>query len=121
MRAAPAIGSLVTSIVVAHRPPMKRTGAALFGSVTLFGLAIIGFALSRNFVLSFLLLTLSGMADNVSVIIRSTLLQTLTPAHLLGRVSSVIFGGCMTLLVVAITMWRATELRRMGPIQMERS
>ncbi len=150
LRAAPAIGSFVTSIVVAHRPPMKRTGAALFASVTLFGLAIIGFALSRNFVLSFLLLTLSGMADNVSVIIRGTLLQTLTPSHLLGRVSSVnqifigssneigafesgvaarlmgtvpsvIFGGCMTLLVVAVTMWRAPKLRRMGPIQMERS
>jgi MFS family permease len=145
LRAAPAIGSFVTSVVVAHRPPMKRAGAALFGCVTMFGLCIIGFALSRNFFLSLALLTVSGMADNVSVIIRGTLLQVLTPEHLLGRVSavnqifigssneigafesgvaarlmgtvpSVIFGGCMTLLVVAITMWRAPALRRMREI-----
>ena len=142
LRAAPAVGSLITSVVVAHRPPMRRTGTALFACVTIFGLTIIAFALSRSFLLSVALLTISGMADNVSVIIRGTLLQTLTPEHLLGRVSSVnqifigssneigafesgaaarlmgtvpsvVFGGCMTLLVVAMTMWLSPQLRRM--------
>ena len=142
LRAAPAVGSLVTSIVVAHRPPMRRTGTALFTCVALFGLTIIAFAFSRSFLLSLALLTVNGMADNVSVIIRGTLLQTLTPEHLLGRVSSVnqifigssneigafesgvtarlmgtvpsvVFGGCMTLVVVAMTMWLSPQLRRM--------
>jgi MFS family permease len=141
LRAAPAIGSLVTGMIVAHRPPMKRAGIYLFASVALFGVTMILFALSRNFVFSFALLTISGMADNVSVIIRSTLIQTMTPDHLLGRVSavnqifigasneigafesgvaarimgvvpSVIFGGVMTLVVVAVTLWRAPALRR---------
>ncbi|HKO01713.1 MAG TPA: MFS transporter, partial [Thermoanaerobaculia bacterium] len=89
LRAAPAIGSLVTGMIVAHRPPMKRAGAALFASVAIFGGTMILFAISRNFVFSFALLTISGMADNVSVIIRSTLIQTMTPDHLLGRVSAV--------------------------------
>ena len=142
LRAAPAIGSLVTGMIVAHRPPMKRAGVALFASVAIFGVTMILFALSRNFIFSFALLTISGMADNVSVIIRSTLIQIMTPAHLLGRVSavnqifigasneigafesgvaarligvvpSVIFGGAMTLVVVAMTMWRSPALRRM--------
>ena len=142
LRAAPAIGSLVTGMIVAHRPPMKRAGASLFASVAVFGASMILFAVSRNFTVSFALLTISGMADNVSVIIRSTLIQTMTPEHLLGRVSavnqifigasneigafesgvaarimgvvpSVIFGGTMTLMVVAVTMWRAPALRRM--------
>jgi MFS family permease len=142
LRAAPAIGSLVTGMIVTHRPPMKRAGAALFASVAIFGVTMILFAISRNFMLSFALLTISGMADNVSVIIRSTLIQTMTPDHLLGRVSavnqifigssneigafesgvaarimgvvpSVIFGGTMTLLVVAVTMWWSPALRKM--------
>ncbi len=145
LRAAPAAGSLVTSVIVAHRPPMKRTGPALFTAVSIFGVATIAFALSRSFALSMALLTIGGMADNVSVIIRGTLLQTMTPDHLLGRVSSVnqvfigasneigafesgvaaklvgtvpsvVFGGVMTLIVVAVTMWRAPSLRRMRGI-----
>lgn len=145
LRAAPAAGSLVTGIIVAHRPPMRRTGAALFASVAIFGLAIIAFAISRNFWISLSLLAVSGMADNVSVIIRGTLLQTLTPQHLLGRVSSVnqifigssneigafesgiaarilgtvpsvIFGGIMTLVVVGLTMAWSPQLRKMREI-----
>jgi MFS family permease len=145
LRAAPAVGSLVTGMIIAHRPPMKRAGASLFACVAIFGVTMILFALSRSFMLSFALLTISGMADNVSVIIRSTLIQTMTPDHLLGRISavnqifigssneigafesgvaarlmgvvpSVIFGGTMTLIVVAVTMWRSPTLRRMGSL-----
>lgn len=146
LRAAPALGSIVIGLVVAHRAPMRRAGPALLGSVAGFGVCIIAFALSRSFWLSFALLVLSGAFDNVSVVIRSTLLQTRTPAHLLGRVSavnqifigssneigafesgvaarflglvpSVLFGGCMTLLIVALTAWRMPSLRRLRSLE----
>jgi len=148
LRAAPAIGSVLMGVWLAHRPPLRRAGTTLLVSVALFGVCIIGFALSTNFFLSILLLALSGGADNISVVIRGTLIQTLTPAHLLGRVSSVnqifigssneigafesglaarllgtvpsvIFGGTMTLLVVAITAWCAPRLRNMREIHSE--
>jgi len=95
LRAAPAAGAVVASVYLAHKPPFKRAGPTLLYAVATFALCIIGFGLSRNFALSLVLLAISGMADNVSVLIRSTLLQVLTPAHLLGRVSSVnsIFVG----------------------------
>ncbi|HEX2123380.1 MAG TPA: MFS transporter [Thermoanaerobaculia bacterium] len=146
LRAAPAIGSIVTGLVIAHRPPMRNAGLAIFASVAAFGVCMLGFALSRSFWLSFAFLVASGVADNVSVVIRSTLLQTRTPDHLLGRVSavnqifigssneigafesgvaarllgvvpSVIFGGCMTLLVVVLVAWRAPELRRLKSLE----
>jgi MFS family permease len=142
LRAAPAAGAIITGFVIAHRPPMKRAGFALFTSVAAFGVCMIAFALSRQLWVSFAILFASGVFDNVSVVIRSTLLQTRTPEHLLGRVSavnqifigssneigafesgmaarllgvvpSVIFGGTMTLLVVAITAWRAPALRKL--------
>jgi MFS family permease len=146
LRAAPAAGSIITGLIIAHRrTPMKRAGPALFLSVAGFGVCMILFALSREFWLSLSLLFASGVLDNVSVVIRSTLLQTRTPEHLLGRVAavnqifigssneigafesgvaarlmgvvpSVLFGGCMTLLVVAIIAWRAPALRRMREI-----
>lgn len=145
LRAAPAAGSILTGIWIAHRPPMRRAGPALFACVAAFGVCMIAFALSRSFFLSFALLFASGVFDNVSVVIRSTLLQTRTPEGLLGRVSavnqifigssneigafesglaarlmgvvpSVIFGGCMTLLVVAVTAWRSPKLRQLREI-----
>ena len=145
LRAAPAAGSILTGLWIAHRPPFRRAGPSLFASVAAFGVCMIVFALSRSFWLSFALLFASGVFDNVSVVIRSTLLQTRTPAAVLGRVSavnqifigssneigafesgaaarlmgvvpSVIFGGCMTLLVVAITAWRAPKLRQLREI-----
>jgi hypothetical protein len=95
LRAAPAAGAVAASVYFAHRPPFKKAGTTLLYAVGTFALCIIGFGISRSFVLSLVLLAVSGMADNVSVLIRSTLLQVLTPEHLLGRVSSVnsIFVG----------------------------
>jgi MFS family permease len=142
LRAAPAIGSIGMGLWIAHRPPMKHAGVALFGSVAAFGGCMVLFALSRDFWLSFAVLVASGVFDNVSVVIRSTLLQTRTPEHLLGRVSavnqifigssneigafesgvaarllgvvpSVLFGGVMTLIVVGITAWRVPKLRQL--------
>ena len=95
LRAAPAAGAVVASVYLAHRPPFKRAGRTLLIAVATFALCIVGFGFSRSFVLSLGLLAISGMADNVSVLIRSTLLQVLTPTDMLGRVSSVnsIFVG----------------------------
>ena len=145
LRAAPAAGSVLTAVYLAHRPPFRRAGVALLTAVSIFGVSMIVFALSRNFYLSLAVLALSGMADNVSVVIRGTLIQIATPEHLLGRVSSinqifigasneigafesgvaarimgtvpsVIFGGAMTLLVVIVVALWSARLRRMREI-----
>jgi MFS family permease len=145
LRAAPAIGAVTMSVLLAHLPPLRRAGRTLLYSVALFGLCMIGFGLSRNFLLSIALLAASGMADTVSVVIRSTLLQVLTPSHLLGRVSSVnaifigssneigafesgtaarligtvpavVLGGMATLAVVAVTAVKVPSLRRLRSI-----
>ena len=99
LRAAPAAGSVLTGVYLAHRPPFRRAGVALLTAVSIFGVSMIVFALSRNFYLSLAVLALSGMADNVSVVIRGTLIQIATPEHLLGRVSSInqIFIGMIVI------------------------
>jgi MFS family permease len=89
LRAAPAAGAVLTSVWLAHRPPMQRAGRDMLVAVALYACCIIAFGLSPSFLLSMALLAASGMADNVSVVIRSTLLQTLTPSEMLGRVSAV--------------------------------
>src|SRR5262249_32129407 len=89
LRAAPAAGAVVALLYRGHRPPLKRAGMTLLCAVAAFALCIIGFGFSRSVILSIVLLAVSGVADNVSVLIRSTLLQSLTPEQLLGRVSSV--------------------------------
>src|SRR5688572_22144272 len=89
LRAAPAVGAVLMSVLLAHLPPFRRAGRTLLVSVAIFGVTMVGFGLSRDFLLSIALLAASGMADTVSVVIRSTLLQVLTPDHLLGRVSAV--------------------------------
>ena len=89
LRAAPAVGAVVMALALAHRPPFRRAGPTLLFAVAGFALCIVGFGFSRSFGLSIALLVLSGMFDNISVLIRSTLVQTLTPPDLLGRVSSV--------------------------------
>jgi MFS family permease len=133
LRACPAIGAIITAVILMFRPPVKDTGKVLFISVLGFGLCMIGFALSTSFVLSGLLLVFSGAFDNVSVVIRGTILQLFTPDNMRGRVASVnsifigssnelgafesgvaakimglvpsvIFGGIMTLAVVFTTI-----------------
>jgi len=89
MRAAPSIGALLMAFTIAHLPPMKQAGKTLLWAVTGFGLATIVFGVSKNFVLSVLMLAILGGLDNISVVIRSTLLLTQTPDEMRGRVSSV--------------------------------
>jgi predicted MFS family arabinose efflux permease len=89
LRSAPAVGALCMSVVLAHRSLDRRVGQILFGSVVVFGLAIIVFALSTSFALSLVALTIYGMADAISVVIRHSLVQTRTPQDMLGRVMAV--------------------------------
>lgn len=142
MRTAPALGAIVMSLILAYRPPQKRAGVTLLASVAVFGLCWVGFAFSTSLALSVGLLVLSGAVDNVSVVLRSTLVQTHTPTEMMGRVQavngffigssneigafesglaarlmglepSVVFGGCMTLLVVAAVAHWVPELRKL--------
>jgi MFS family permease len=143
LRAAPAVGALAASVVLASRPPLRRAGPTVLIATTVFGLATIAFGVSKSFWLSIALLALSGIADMVSIVVRSTLLQLRVPGHLLGRVASinqifigssneigafesgvaarllgvvpsVVFGGAMTLFVTGVTGWRSPELRKLG-------
>lgn len=142
LRASPFLGSVVMGFFLAHNPPTHNAGRNLLIAVTGFGLATIGFAISENFALSFFMLFLTGAFDNVSVVIRQTILQTMTPDNMRGRVSavnqifiassneigafesglaaklmgtvpSVIFGGCMTLVVVTGTLLFAPKMRKL--------
>lgn len=146
LRSAPSIGALLVAFYLAHNPINRNMGKKLLWSVAGFGLCMIGFSLSTSFWISLGILMLSGCFDGISVIIRSTLLQTLTPENMKGRVSavnnifigssneigmfesgaaarllgvvpSVIFGGCMTLLTVGITAWKAPSLRRLQKVE----
>jgi MFS family permease len=89
MRAAPAVGALLTAVVLAHLPAFKRAGSTLLTAVFGFGLATIVFGLSRNFALSVLMLFLLGALDNISVVIRATLMLTRVPDTMRGRIASV--------------------------------
>jgi MFS family permease len=89
MNAAIPAGSLVCALYMAHRPPMQKSGRSLIVAVTVFGLATIGFGFSRWFWVSMLMLFVCGFADNISVIVRHTLVQLMTPDEMRGRVSAV--------------------------------
>jgi MFS family permease len=89
MRAAPGIGAVCMSFVLAHRPPIERAGPTLLGAVAGFGLVTIVFGVSRVFGLSLAALFLLGALDMISVVIRHTLVQLLTPDDMRGRVSAV--------------------------------
>ncbi|RYZ11711.1 MAG: MFS transporter [Comamonadaceae bacterium] len=89
LRAAPAVGALVMSIVLTRRPVQRRVGPTLLAAVALFGLCMVVFGLSRSFMVSLLALAVSGGADMVNVVIRQTLVQLETPDAMRGRVSAV--------------------------------
>ena len=89
LRAAPAIGALTMSLVMARFPLSRRAGKRLFLCVAIFGAATLIFGLSRNLWLSLAALAISGAADTISVIIRGSLLQLATPPEMRGRVSAV--------------------------------
>ena len=145
LRAAPGAGAFVMALVTTRLPPWPRPGRALLLAVAGFGLAITVFGWSTNIVLSLVCLFLTGVFDNVSVVIRLTLEQVITPDALRGRVSAVksVFlsmsnelgafesgvaaallgpvlavatGGLATLGVVGLVCWRWPELIRIGPL-----
>jgi MFS family permease len=89
LRAAPSIGAVLIAFFIAYMPPMKQAGKLLLWAVIIFGVVTIVFGLSRSFPLSFIMLFLSGAVDNISVVIRQTLVQVLTPDNMRGRVSAV--------------------------------
>jgi len=89
LRSAPALGAGVTALAIAYRPIERRAGMWMFLCVGIFGLATVGFGLSRNFALSLLCLVIVGASDMVSVVIRQVLVQLQTPASMRGRVSAV--------------------------------
>ncbi len=89
LSAAPAIGAVVTGLVMARLGTFRRQGKLVIGSVAVFGLATLAFGLSRVFWLSLLLLGLAGAADTVSTVLRQTIRQLVTPDHLRGRMTSI--------------------------------
>ena len=89
LRAAPAAGALVTALTLAYLPPMRRAGRTLLVAIAGFGLVTIVFGLSKSFWLSMAMLALTGVFDNVSVVVRHTLVQLATPDAMRGRVSAV--------------------------------
>jgi MFS family permease len=89
LRAAPAIGAVLMSGVLALRPPHRRAGPTFLGAVIVFGVTIVGFAISRSLALSVFWLALGGAADMLSINFRSTMVQVLVPPSMLGRVSAV--------------------------------
>lgn len=148
LRAAPAVGALLAALVMALRPPLQNAGHTLLGVVAGFGIATVVFGLSRNFALSLAMLALLGALDNVSVVIRSTLLLTRTPdmlrgrvnavhsvfvgisnelgafesgvaAALLGTIGAVVAGGIGTVLVVVVVAAMSPQIRNLGRLDAE--
>jgi len=89
LRSAPAVGALLTSIILARKPLSRKVGQTMFIAVIFFGLSTIVFAVSTSFILSMVVLFVLGASDMISVVIRSTLVQMATPDSMRGRVSSV--------------------------------
>jgi MFS family permease len=89
LRSAPAVGAVAMAMVLARFPVSRRAGAILLASVAVFGVATVGFGVSRSFSLSFIMLLLGGAADMVSVYIRHAVVQLATPDELRGRVAAI--------------------------------
>ncbi|HEY5509442.1 MAG TPA: MFS transporter [Prolixibacteraceae bacterium] len=142
LRACPAIGAILMSVILTFHPPVKYSGPLLFLSVFGFGLSMIVFALSRNFYFSAFVLFLSGVFDDISVVIRASILQLFTSDEMKGRVAavnsifigssnelgafesgvaakmmglipSVVFGGVMTLLIAGFAAVKSPSLRKL--------
>ena len=141
LNAAIDIGAIIIIVFLTIFPMKKAQGKKLMLAVAGFGICIICFALSEWFILSFAALLIAGMLDGVSVVVRGTVMQLKTPDHMRGRVSSVgsmfinssnelgqfesgvaarlmgvtpsvVFGGCMTLIIVIFTWFKAPTLRK---------
>lgn len=89
LRATEAVGAVFVAMLIAHAPPMKRAGAAMLWAVTGFGAATIVFGFSKWYLLSMLMMFFIGALDNISVVVRHTMVQMLTPDAMRGRVSAV--------------------------------
>lgn len=89
LRAAPSVGAFCMAIALVYLPPMKRAGYTLLLAVAGFGVATILFGFSENFYVSWAMLFLTGALDNISMVVRQTLTQLLTPDRMRGRVSAV--------------------------------
>lgn len=142
LRAAPSFGAFLMALVLTRFPPARNAGKKLLWAVALFGVFTILFAISRNYYFSLFCLFMTGAIDNISVVVRSTIMQTYTPddmkgrvssvssifisssnelgafesgvaAKLMGTVPSVIFGGVMTMLVVAIVGKKLPKLKKL--------
>lgn len=141
LRAAPSLGAVAMALVLAHSPRVHSAGKALLWAVAGYGVATVAFGISKSFWLSFALLVVTGVCDNVSVVLRQSLVQTETPDRVRGRVlavnsifvscsnqlgavesgltaawfgsavRSVVFGGSATLAVVGLFTARAKKLR----------
>jgi MFS family permease len=145
LRSSPAVGALLTAFVVTRLPPWQRPGRILLIVVTVFGLATVGFGLSRELWLSMLCLFIAGSVDSISVVIRGTIQQVITPNRLRGRVAavnslfislsnemgafragataafigvvpSVIWGGIGTVVVAALVAACWPAIRHIGPL-----
>jgi len=143
LMAAPAVGACTMAILQAHHGPMKRAGRVVLFAVAGFGAATIIFGISQTFWLSLAMLVLLGACDNISVVIRVTLVQVMTPDEMRGRVSainalfigtsnelgavesgmvagllgpvfSVVSGGIGTIAVAAVIAYLSTQLRNYG-------
>ncbi len=115
LRAAPALGAVSMAFILSHLPTAKRAGRTLLWAVAGFGAASIGFGMSHWLGLSFAMLVLVGACDNVSVVLRQSLVQTHTPDALKGRVLAVqnIFISCSNQLGAVESGWTAAWL---GPV-----
>src|SRR5436190_1417782 len=145
MRAAPAVGAFAMALTVAYLPPMRSAGKSLLWCVTGFGIATVVFGLSKVLWLSLSMLFFAGALDSVSVIIRGSIVQLVTPDEMRGRVSavnnifigtsnefgalesgltaalfgpiiSVVAGGIGTILVVLGSAWKWPEIRKIGAL-----
>ncbi len=145
LRAAPSVGAIIMALFIAHMKPWNHPGRVMLQAVAGFGVATLIFGVSHWFWLSFAALVMTGACDNISVVVRQTLNQMITPNHMRGRVTSVNFifiscsnelgefesgltarllgpigsvllGGVGTLLVVAAAILVFPELKRLGKL-----